>query len=626
MAPKPFLLGTHRHPSTFTPAVTRAAAINEGNESVTSGGKSFALPQFENTTSNYSTPRAIDPSMTPTAAQGAVPGATRATGSHVKVAAANGAASSKNSRRVSFEEIPDDERLDSRPYEQRTPLQPLLRHVDGLDGPLPVLSPSRYPSISTAPRNSHALLFVNPAPPDKEKGKEVEMRTEGPDILGDLCLPEGMNIPDEPLSASVARYHAPFDPLVDYDPLLAYGAIDGVLPGKTGEESIELRDAIIRWTHPHLGLVWASLPEAIEDMQKHPPLESQLQTHYYNAGANDEEATLFYTASPQVLHEIGQILLPVTQILETMNRFAKGKKTHAYRLDPGYRNLRLMGKSEVAGEVIITYLFLGKRLSLASNHIKTYFNAIRRTYSNTLDLESARDPRTGNALYDLPLRWFQGGCQPSITRAHPISTVPGIGKLPEASALGLHYETPSKTKDTGGPSWTRFSQIVTAPFKTIRNTATSGTADRADPAPAANPKTSAPENPNSLKKDAPPHLRQHREDQGAGGQPPPPAAPPSNHSGGSRAKFGERTILPSTRDIIHEEEYKVEAIMGHKLTGKRQGNQRLCLVRWKGYEPTEDSWVSENALRARKSNANTINCTDFTYNGTRRAHDRFNSA
>ncbi|KAG6912410.1 hypothetical protein DXG01_014827, partial [Tephrocybe rancida] len=122
-------------------------------------------------------------------------------------------------------------------------------------------------------------------------------------------------------------YRAPFDPLIDYDPLLAYGAIDGVLPGKTGEESIELRDAIIRWT-PSLGTSMASLPEAIEDMQKHPPLESQLQTYYYNAGANGEEATLFYTASPQVLHEAGQVLLAVTQILETMNRFAKGKKTH----------------------------------------------------------------------------------------------------------------------------------------------------------------------------------------------------------------------------------------------------------------------------------------------------------
>ncbi|KAG6913627.1 hypothetical protein DXG01_005493 [Tephrocybe rancida] len=64
----------------------------------------------------------------------------------------------------------------------------------------------------------------------------------------------------------------------------------------------------------------------------------------------------------------------------------------------------------------------------------------------------------------------------------------------------------------------------------------------------------------------------------------------------SPAEFGERAVLPPTRDILHEDEYEDEAIMGHKLTGKRNGNQRLYLVRWKGYEPTEGSWVAENAL------------------------------
>ncbi|KAG6913792.1 hypothetical protein DXG01_004291 [Tephrocybe rancida] len=282
-------------------------------------------------------------------------------GNHAKIAAANGAAPFKSSRRASFEEIPDEEQPDSHPFGQQTPLQPLLRHVEGLDGPIPVYSPSQYSLISRAPCGNDTSLFTNSAPPDKGKGKEVEMRTKGPDILEGLCLPEGMDIPDKPLSALVARYHAPFDPLVDYDPLIVYGAINGVLPGKTSEESIKLRDAIIQWTRPHLALLWASLPEAIEDMRKHLPLETVKR---------------------------GQILLAVMQILETMNRFAKGKKTHAYRLDPGYRNLRLMGKSEVTGEVIITYIFLGKRLSLTSNHIGTYFNAICRTYSNTLDMES----------------------------------------------------------------------------------------------------------------------------------------------------------------------------------------------------------------------------------------------
>ncbi|KAG6904563.1 hypothetical protein DXG01_009037, partial [Tephrocybe rancida] len=282
--------------------------------------------------------------MTMTAAQGVDPKTGRATGNHTKIAAANSAAFYNNGQRASFEEVLDKERPKPRSFEQQTPLQPLLRHINGLDSPLPVFSPTQFSSISMAPRGSDTSLFTNSTLPNKGKGKEVERRTEGPDILGGLCLPEGMDIPDKPISMLVARYHAPFNPLVDYDPLIAYGVINGVLPSKTSEESIELRDAVIRWTRPHLGLLWALLLEAIEDMRKNPPLESQLQAYYYNASASGKEATLFYTASPQVLHETGQILLAVTQILETMNRFAKGKKTHVYRLDPGYQNLRLMGK------------------------------------------------------------------------------------------------------------------------------------------------------------------------------------------------------------------------------------------------------------------------------------------
>ncbi|KAG6905743.1 hypothetical protein DXG01_000982 [Tephrocybe rancida] len=61
--------------------------------------------------------------------------------------------------------------------------------------------------------------------------------------------------------------------------------------------------------------------------------------------------------------------------------------------------------------------------------------------------------------------------------------------------------------------------------------------------------------------------------------------------------FGDRTLLPPTRDIIHKEEYEVEAILGHKLTGWKDGNRRMYLVQWKGYKPTEDSWVTKNGIK-----------------------------
>ena len=62
-------------------------------------------------------------------------------------------------------------------------------------------------------------------------------------------------------------------------------------------------------------------------------------------------------------------------------------------------------------------------------------------------------------------------------------------------------------------------------------------------------------------------------------------------------EFGERTELPSTRELRASEEYEVEAILGHRLIGKKRANRRMFLVRWKDYGPADDSWVSEYDLR-----------------------------
>jgi hypothetical protein len=66
----------------------------------------------------------------------------------------------------------------------------------------------------------------------------------------------------------------------------------------------------------------------------------------------------------------------------------------------------------------------------------------------------------------------------------------------------------------------------------------------------------------------------------------------------SSPALGERIILPPTRDInAASPEYEVEAILGHKMTRRKSGNKRMFQIRWAGYGPEDDSWVSEDELR-----------------------------
>jgi hypothetical protein len=83
-----------------------------------------------------------------------------------------------------------------------------------------------------------------------------------------LAFGQAIEVYDEGLSASVARDHATFDPLRDEDPLIAFGAIDGILPGRTAEQSIAFRDVIIRWSTAHRKWFWDSLPEAVAQLKK----------------------------------------------------------------------------------------------------------------------------------------------------------------------------------------------------------------------------------------------------------------------------------------------------------------------------------------------------------------------
>ncbi|KAG9222045.1 hypothetical protein CCMSSC00406_0008030 [Pleurotus cornucopiae] len=66
----------------------------------------------------------------------------------------------------------------------------------------------------------------------------------------------------------------------------------------------------------------------------------------------------------------------------------------------------------------------------------------------------------------------------------------------------------------------------------------------------------------------------------------------------SDPRFGPRETLPSTRDLLPaKEEWEIDRILGHRTSSTRQGKARQYLVRWKGLDAAEDSWLSEADLR-----------------------------
>jgi hypothetical protein len=65
----------------------------------------------------------------------------------------------------------------------------------------------------------------------------------------------------------------------------------------------------------------------------------------------------------------------------------------------------------------------------------------------------------------------------------------------------------------------------------------------------------------------------------------------------SKEELGERMVLPETCDYLAaSEEYVVEAIIGHAIKPRKDGNQRMFWVCWEGYGPADNTWVSERDL------------------------------
>jgi hypothetical protein len=139
---------------------------------------------------------------------------------------------------------------------------------------------------------------------------------------------------EETLSESLTRCYHPWDPMDDEDdPLLEYGADDGALPGLTLEQTIPIRDIVLRWMAPHQYMVWRSLEDYTNILCGLPLEETSVQLRVL-------EGESCYTLITTLLLHIYEAVLGITQILEAIDALLARSPRKAFHLDKGYLILK----------------------------------------------------------------------------------------------------------------------------------------------------------------------------------------------------------------------------------------------------------------------------------------------
>ncbi|KAJ7458100.1 hypothetical protein FB451DRAFT_1046838, partial [Mycena latifolia] len=221
---------------------------------------------------------------------------------------------------------------------------------------------------------------------------------------------------NEPLHSSVERYHELYDPesVLQYDPLVRFGALDGRLPNRSSEESIALRDVLIRYTSPHLELIWETLSDGIAGLLTlhHPSM-------FLRSLEREKGQPQLLCISPDILVVFGHICLAVQQVLNGLAQFLNKSDCQRFVLDPRHRFLLLMEGHDSRSEIAFAFLTLQTRLHNADIHIKNYLNSIQQIFTNTISDEQISS--VDSTVSDVRSEFHRGATLPELYKllAHP---------------------------------------------------------------------------------------------------------------------------------------------------------------------------------------------------------------
>ncbi|KAF8143406.1 hypothetical protein K438DRAFT_1516035, partial [Mycena galopus ATCC 62051] len=160
------------------------------------------------------------------------------------------------------------------------------------------------------------------------------------------------------------------------DPLLSYGAVDGLLPGKTTEETMVLRDIVMRWVQPHINLNWETLKEGIQKFSEEKPSKHGLLVFRHQERA-------VYSLGSFLLERFAHLVLAATQILGGLNEFLGNPPKKRFLLDPEWKFLRTMELDSSRTVILMTFATLQLRLVNTGLHIRKFLQTVQRMYGQS---------------------------------------------------------------------------------------------------------------------------------------------------------------------------------------------------------------------------------------------------
>jgi hypothetical protein len=137
-------------------------------------------------------------------------------------------------------------------------------------------------------------------------------KVEDTRVFVSLC--QDVEVFNEDVGSSLLKYHPVYDPNHDHNPLTAYGAIDGLLPGKNAEETIAFQDIIMHWELPHINLYWETLEEGIASFGLQKPAHEHLLAYQTDKGP-------VYSLGSFLLEQFAQLVLVSKQVLDGLSEF-----------------------------------------------------------------------------------------------------------------------------------------------------------------------------------------------------------------------------------------------------------------------------------------------------------------